>query len=339
MKLSICLHEFFDTYLPHVKGVSKETIKTYRDTFTLFLPFIARHHSTHVDSLTLENISIQIILSFLDYLEKDRNNTARTRNIRLATLKSLAKMIRLMYPEYKDLADIILRIPQKRTQKNLIGFITQEEILQVFAKVDMKKKDGFRDYTMLNILFDTGARASEIATLNIDYFDAKDNTVMILGKGNKFRQVRLSLKSAELIDRYIKQYRTPPKPAYRDRLFINQRGEEFTRYGIHKLCKKHLAKVLSPKRLQMLNAVHSFRHGCAVNRLYLGESVTDIKNRLGHEDLQSTTVYLKLDISHKREVQKKLIDHSQSSIKFDPKLEEAIDWENKEKTLAWLDSL
>jgi integrase/recombinase XerD len=89
----------------------------------------------------------------------------------------------------------------------------------------------------------------------------------------------------------------------------------------------------------MLNAAHSFRHGCAINRLYSGDSLTDIKNRLGHENLQSTMTYLKLDICHKREVQKKIIEHTQSPLQFDPKLEEALEWEDSEKILAWLDSL
>lgn len=109
----------------------------------------------------------------------------------------------------------------------------------------------------------------------------------------------------------------PPKPIYRQRLFINQWGEAFTRYGIHRLCKKYLTRVLPPKRIKMLNAAHSFRHSCAVNRLYCGESVTDIKNRLGHESIQSAMTYLKLDISHKREVQKKITEHIQSPLKSD----------------------
>jgi integrase/recombinase XerD len=339
MRLSVCLHEFFDTYLPHLKGVSSHTIKTYRDTFTLFLPFAADYHSSTVDSLILQDLSMKLILEFLDHLEGKRHNTSRTRNLRLATIKSFAKMIRLMYPEHKEWAERILHIPQKRTQKRLIGFLTQEEILRIFEAVDMKEKDGFRDYTILHLLFDTGARATECATLQLDYFDAQNKTLIILGKGNCYRQISLSLKTAQLIDRYISQYRAAPKPIYRQRLFINQRGEAFTRYGIHRLCKKYLTRVLPPKRIKMLNAAHSFRHACAVNRLYCGESVTDIKNRLGHEALQSTMTYLKLDISHKREIQKKITDHIQSPLKSDPKLDEALDWENKEKTLAWLDSL
>ena len=107
MRLSICLHEFFDTYLPHLKGVSSHTIKTYRDTFTLFLPFAAHYHSTPVDSLTIQDLSMNLILEFFDHLEGNRHNTPRTRNLRLATFKSLAKMIRLMYPEHKEWAERI----------------------------------------------------------------------------------------------------------------------------------------------------------------------------------------------------------------------------------------
>lgn len=339
MKFSVGIHEFFDRYLPYLKGVSDCTIKTYRDTFILFLPFAAEYYKKPIDSLTMEELSFELILCFLSHLEQKRNNIPRTRNLRLAALKSFARMVRLKYPEYRELSETILHIPPKRAQKNLIGFLTQEEILEVFKTVNMKHKDGFRDYTLLHTLFDTGARASEIATVNLDYFDVQNKTLIILGKGNAYRQISLSLKTAELLDRYINQFRRPPKPLYRQRLFINQRGEEFTRYGIYRLCKKYLSKVLPPKRLSILNAAHSFRHGCAVSRLYSGESLTDIKNRLGHERLQSTMTYLKLDLSHKREVQKRLIEHTQSPLKFDPKLEEALDWENSEKTLAWLDSL
>ncbi|MHC4271786.1 MAG: tyrosine-type recombinase/integrase, partial [Planctomycetota bacterium] len=113
-----------------------------------------------------------------------------------------------MYPDYKEAAEFILHIPQKRTQKSLIGFVTQEEILRIFKSVNMKKKEGFRDYTILNLLFDSGARASELAALNLDYFDAQNQTLIILGKGNRYRQIILDMKTAQLINRYITRYRT-----------------------------------------------------------------------------------------------------------------------------------
>lgn len=339
LKLQICIHTFFDQYLPNLKGVSLHTIKAYRDAFTIFLPFAAHYHSIKIDSLEVKHLSLELILNFLNHLECQRHNIPRTRNQRLAALKSFAKMITLMYPHNKKVAERIIYIPKKRAQKTLIGFLTSEEILKIFESVDLRKKDGFRDYTMLHLLFDAGARASEITTIDLNHFNSPNNTLIILGKGNKYRQITLWPKTVELINLYIKDYRRQPNPLYQNHLFINQRGGKFTRFGIHQLCKKYLSFVLPPKRLKMLNAAHSFRHSSAVNRLYQGESITAIKNHLGHESLHSTMNYLKLDIAHKREIQKKLINHTQASLKFDPKIEELLDWENKEKTLTWLDSL
>jgi site-specific recombinase XerD len=339
MKLSTCIGQFFADYLPRIKGSSEHTMKAYRDAYRLFLPFAAQYHAVKVHSLRVDHLSAHLILEFLDYLEKERKNVAKTRNQRLAALKSLAKMIRLMYPEKRKLAETILNIPQKRTQKRLIGFLYPEEILKVLQTVDLKKKAGLRDYTILHLLDDSGARASEIASLKLDYFDPKQKTLAILGKGNRFRQLRLRPKTAQLIELYIAKYRIAPKLLYRDRLFINQRGEAFTRHGIYRLCKKYLSPALSPKRLKQLNPVHSFRHACAVNMLATGSSPSDIKNRLGHEHIQSTMVYLHMDLSHRRQVQEKLIEYSRSVLTHDPKIEELIDWENRQDIMTWLDSL
>jgi integrase/recombinase XerD len=339
MKLSTCIHQFFDQYLPRIKGSSEQTIKAYRDTFTLFLPFAAQYRSIKIASLKVNHLSCNLILDFLDHLESERNNIARTRNHRLAALKSLAKMIRFMYPEKRELAEAILNIPQKRTQKQLIGFLYPEEIFKVFEAVDLKKSHGFRDFCLLHLLYDSGARASEIATLNLDYFDPKKRTLAILGKGNRFRLVNLWPKTADLIKVYITKYRRVPKPLYQHRMFINQRGNGLTRHGIYRLCKKYLSVALPPKCLKEINPAHSFRHSCAVNMLSSGYSISDIKNHLGHENIQSSMTYLHMDLTRRRQVQKKFIEYTQSLLAQDPKIEELIGWENKEETLAWLDSL
>ncbi len=339
MKLIICIHQYFDQYLPRIKGASNETIDSYRDAFTLFLSFASQHLKVANRKLKIENLTPDLIFAFLDHLEDHRNNGARTRNSRLAAIRSLSKMIRLMYPEYRETAELMLNIPQKRYRKRLIGYLTPDEMLKVFQSVDLKKKQGFRDYAILHLLYDSGARASEIATLNIDYFDPEKRTLAILGKGNRYRLIQLWPKTTELVMRYIKKYRAKSKPLYTDRLFINQRGEEFTRHGIYRICKKYLTLSVSAKRLKDLSSAHSFRHSCAVNMLSSGASLTDIKNHLGHEKLESTMVYLKLNLSRKRHVQKKFIKYAQSILSDDSKIEELIDWENKEETLNWLDSL
>jgi integrase/recombinase XerD len=339
MRLETCIYRFFDQYLPHVKGSSDQTVKAYRDVFSLLLPFAAKKLSIQIGSLRVEHLTPDMLLFFLEHLESDRGNSVRTRNHRLAAIKSLAKMIRLMYPEKREIAQRILDLPQKRTQRQLIGFLYPDEILKVFHGVNLIKKNGFRDYTILHLLEDSGARASEIATLNLDYFDPQHHALIILGKGNRYRQIELEQKTVQLIKQYVAKYRVKPKPLYQQRLFINQRGEEITRHGIHRICKKYLQKALNPKRLKNINPVHSFRHSCAVSMLLSGKSLTDIQNRLGHENIQSTTVYTHMDLTRKQAVQKRLIEHMKSNLVEDPKISEWVDWENKKDILEWLDSL
>lgn len=339
MKLSICLHQFFDQYLPRIKGASDETINSYRQSFTLFLKFAAACQNQAVKDIQVKHLTADLVFDFLNHLEDQRKNCARTRNSRLAALKSLAKMIRLMYPEYRKTAEMILNIPQKRWQKPLIGFLTHDEVFKVLGSVDMKSKDGFRDYTLMHLLYDSGTRASELAALKIDYFDSKTRMLAILGKGSRYRRLQLWPKTVALVEQYIKNYRPLPKPLYEDSLFINQRKESLTRHGIYRICEMYLNKSLPEKKLRFINPVHSFRHSCAVNMLMSGASLTEIKNHLGHEKLGSTMVYLHLDLPKRRDVQKRFIEYTQSNLNNDTKINELIDWENKEKTLNWLDSL
>lgn len=339
MKLSPTIHQFFDHYLPHIKGVSEHTLKAYRDAFKLLLIFAADYYGIKIKSLRLEQITSELILAFLDDLQSQRHNLPRTRNQRLAAIKSFAKMIRLLYPQHRQVAETIFSIPQKRTQKLLVGFLYPEEILKLFHVVNLKRKEGFRDYALLHLLFDSGARASEVATLNLDYFNPDQNTLAILGKGNRFRLIELEPKTTQLLQLYISRFRPPPKTLFQQRLFVNQRGEELTRYGIYHLCRKYLTMALPPKRLKSINPVHSLRHSCAVHMLARGASAADVKNRLGHDNLQSTMTYLHMDLTLRRHIQKRFINYMQSVITLDPKIEELLQWESDKDMIAWLDNL
>jgi len=339
MNLSTLIHQFFDQYLLRIKGSSPQTIKAYRDTFILLLPFAAHYHGIKIPSLKPGHLSNELILDFLDYLEKERRNKTVTRNQRLAAIKALAKMVRLMHPGKRKLADRILSIPQKRFQKQLIGFLYPNEVLCVYETVDLRRSQGFRDYTILNLLYDSGARASEIAGLQMDYFDPEYNALAILGKGNQYRQIELLPKTTQLLKAYLEKYRKAPKPLYKPFLFINQRGTALTRHGINKICKKYLRRTFTPKRLKDINPAHSFRHACAVRMLLEGKPVSEIKIRLGHENIQSTMAYLHMDLTRKRDIQNRFIEYIGKSIQQDPRIDELIDWENKQDILAWLDSL
>lgn len=339
MKFSPLIHQFFDHYLPHIKGASHHTIIAYRDAFKLFLTFAAKYYGIKIKSLRVEHISSELIITFLQDLEQQRRNLPKTRNQRLAALKSFAKMIRFMVPEKRQLADMILDIPQKRFQKSLIGFLYNDEILEVFQSVDLKRKEAPRDYALLHLLYDSAARASEIATLTLDYFNPRQKTLAILGKGNRFRLIELERKTSQLLQLYISKYRPRPKPLYQHRIFVNQRREELTRHGIYRICKKYLSMALPPKRLKIINPVHSFRHSRAVHMLYRGDPITDIQNHLGHDNIQSTMNYLQLDLNRRRRIQKRFIKYMQSVLTEDPKIEELLRWEGEKDIMAWLDSL
>ena len=114
MKLSSCIHQFFHQYLENIRGMSPNTIKSYRDAFKIFLPFAAKYYGIKIKSLRVEHISSELIIAFLQDLEQGRNNRPKTRNIRLNTLKSFAKMIRLMHPDHRELAQRIINISKKR---------------------------------------------------------------------------------------------------------------------------------------------------------------------------------------------------------------------------------
>jgi integrase/recombinase XerD len=339
MRLTTCLYHFFDQYLPHVKGCSPNTVKSYRDTFAIFLPFAAAYHGIKIDSLTPEHLSPRLILAFLQSLEADRHNTARSRNQRLAVVKSLAKMIRFMYPDKVRLAESILAIPQKRSPRKLIGFLYPQEIGRILQNVNLTRKDGFRDYTLLHLLYDSGARAAEIADLRLDYFDHHNRTLAILGKGSRYRQIELLPKTSGLIHQYIVKYRRAPNVFGKEYLFVNQRQAALTRHGINRLCKKYLCRTLSPKRLALINPAHSFRHSCAIRMLAEGRPISDIKNRLGHENVQSTMVYLQLELGQKAKLQQKYLMFTQQHLMDDPKIDELIQWDRKKDILQWLDSL
>lgn len=343
MRLSSCLLQYFNEYLPQIKGTSEQSIKTYRQTFSLFLYFLGDFHSIKIKSLKIEHLSADAVLAFLHHLETHRKNIVQTRNNRLAVIKSLAKMIRFLHPDKKHIAETILNIPQKKAQKKIMGFLYPEEMLEVFKTVDLKKKEGVRDFTILHLLYDSGARATEIATLDLDYFDPLNETISVLGKGNRYRLINLWPRTASLITNYILNYRIDPIPVYGHRLFINQRKRELTRHGINKICRKYLAKALPPKRLIGMSPAHCFRHACAVNMLISGDSVSDIQNRLGHKSVESTMAYLHIDLSRKRDIQRKFLEYTKSKITHDKKIDELIDelidWENNMETLTWLDSL
>ena len=171
-----------------------------------------------------------------------------------------------------------------------------------------------------------------------DSFDPNNMQIGILGKGTRFRIVQIWPRTSDLIKQYISKYREKPQNIYSNRLFINQRRQGFTRHGIYRICQKYLKKTLPESRLKTLSPAHCFRHSCAINMLMNGSPVSDIKIHLGHEDIKSTMIYLKLDLSRRREVQKRFIKYTETILSKDTEIDEILG-DEKEELLKWLDDL
>ena len=339
MKLTACIRTFFSNYLFEVKNSSLQTVKSYKETLKIFLPFAAEFLDVKIGRIQLEDISTDLILSFLEYLEHERKNSIKTRNQRLAVIKSFAKMVRLKYPEHRDIAERILNIPQKRAVKSIVGFLSHDELMKVFDSVNISKREGFRDHAVLRLMYDSGARASEVGDLELDSMDSNECLLYILGKGGIYRRVQIWPRTVQIIEHYVKNHRLNPKPLFSKYLFINQRREKLTRQGIYKICKKYLARVLPENRLKQVEPAHCFRHTCAVHMLLDGKPLPHIKSHLGHENINSTMIYLRLDLSRKKEVQKGFIEYTRKTLANNSEIDDLINWDNKDEVLEWLDNL
>lgn len=299
--LSSLVHYFFREYLPTHKGSSPNTVESYRETFKLFLPWIFQNKSAK--TITVGEIKPADILSFLKFLEEDRSNSARTRNARLAGIKTFFSMCYLKCATDKRALEAIQFIPMKKYNRPLIDFFDHDDVLRILISIDRSRASGVRDYLVLNLLYDTGMRASELANLRLQGFDRASETLEILGKGNKWRKIRIWPRTNQLLIDYLENWRQVAKPLYKDNLIISHRREALTRFGVHKISGKYLKKAQVKK--QMANtkrsAAHSWRHTAAVNMLRMGSSIHEIKVRFGHESLDTTGKYLNLDLSIKRE--------------------------------------
>jgi integrase/recombinase XerD len=293
---------FFEEYLPKHRGVSPHTIKNYRDTIKLFLTWLSATGKS-TDTRILSTLHVQDILDFLNDLERKRLNSIATRNNRLAALKSFFFMCYLRKPEAKPALEILQFIPMKKMNRPLIDFFEHEDVLKVLASVNQSHPNGARDFLILNLLYDTGMRASELAGIQLNGFDSSRNTLEILGKGNKWRRIQIWPRTTQLLTEYIQHSRSIPKPLYQDYLIISRERAALTRSGVHKICHKYLEKSGIPRQIHSAkrSAVHSWRHTAAVQMIRQGRSLLEVCVRLGHSSVEVTQKYLNLDLSIKKE--------------------------------------
>jgi site-specific recombinase XerD len=278
------------------RNFSRNSQLSYRDTLTLLLPFVSSARKTPVDRLAVEDLSSSIILRFLKHLEKDRGCSCATRNQRLGTIHSLAKFIGTHSPQHIAWCSEIRAIPFKKTAKPVMTYLDKSEIDAILKVPDQRTEQGVRDHALLLFLYNTGARVNEAAQLSVsDLTFGNSSSVRLVGKGNKARYCPLWPATAAVVKRFVANRAT------HDAVFLNNRGQPFTRFGIYTLVRRIVAQAsttissLKAKRI----SPHSLRHTAAVHLLRAGVDINTIRGWLGHVSLDTTNVYAEVDLEMK----------------------------------------
>jgi len=315
--LAHVLQAFFCQRLIQQRHASDQTVTSYRDTFRLLLCFAEQQLGKPVNALCLDDIDVTLVLEFLDYLENQRHNCIRTRNARLAAIRALLHYAALQEPAALPQIQRVLAIPMKRFDRVVVGFLSREEIEAILNAPDTDTWSGQRDASLLTMLYNTGARVSEIIAIKrSDVVDAHCSAVLLHGKGRKERVVPLWKCTSALLRRWMKQISdTAQQP-----LLPNRFGQPMTRSGVAKRlevtvnraspsCPSLHSKVISP---------HVIRHSTAMHLLQSGVDLAVIALWLGHESIVTTHHYLQADLKMKEQALAALQPPEMATMRFKP---------------------
>ena len=312
---SYYLSKFLKEYLKLERNMSSHTIRSYKKTFQTLIEYLVNIKDFKLKDITFENVTREIIIDFLNYLEEDKQNSIRTRNQRLASLKSFYQYC--LIDEINNIDNIrkILSIKAKKEVKKVMNYLTEEELQKLFNSIDISTNKGRRNLTLLTLLYDTAARASEIIDLKIEDIHLEEKYIILTGKGNKQRIVSMMEQTKKLLINYIKENYI--ESGY----LFNINGNKFSHDTLSKIINKYtknIDKQISP---------HTFRHTRAVHLLDKGVNVIYIQELLGHTSINTTMEYAKVIEKSKFEAIEK------ASPKIDNDLP---DWNDDEDLLSQL---
>ena len=293
--LSPLLQTFFTERLQQQKRVSPNTIASYRDAFRLFVGYAEREFGKQPTELLLADLDASFIAGFLRYLEQERGNGPRTRNSRLAAIRSFFRFAATREPALGGLIRQVLAIPQKRYDRRQVTYLTREEVEVLLEAPDRSTRLGRRDHLLLLVAVQTGLRVSELTGLRIqDCVFAKRSHVRCMGKGRKERTTPISKETALLLRDWIRDSRAQPE----DFVFLSLRGGRLSRDAVERLVVKHVAAAATACDTLVAKHVtpHSLRHTTAIHLLQSGVDRTIIALWLGHESVETTLIYLQADL-------------------------------------------
>ena len=300
-RLAELITAFFTKHLAAERHASSHTIASYRDTFRFLLVHVAESTGRQVSQLTLDDFSPDAILRFLEFLEQHRGNSVSTRNARLAAIRAFCAYVATRDPAAAALAQKLLHIPFKKAVGRVVGYLAKDELEAILAQPDRTTRKGRRDYLVLALLYDTGARVQELLDLcPADFRLDRLPLVRLTGKGRKQRIVPLLPATATLVRTHLEE--TSRSPSDMGRLFRNYRGEPLTRSGVAFLLDQYRRRAISrsPTLARKGISPHSCRHTKAMHMLQAGIAPVTIKDILGHAHLKTLEAYVQADLEMKR---------------------------------------
>lgn len=334
LTLGQLVRSFLVDHLRSARGLRPSSIASYRDGIRLYLRFVAEQAGAAVARLPLETLSADSVLRFLDALEQHRHNHPRTRNHRLAILRSFFHYVGNRVPEMLPVAEQVTRIPSKRAAPPETFHLERRDIERLFEQWPQTKRCSARDRTLLLFLYNSGARAQEAADLRAGHLDLDGPyRVRLHGKGDKWRSCPLWQETATALRALLGECARAALPD--DPVFRSAAGRPLTRFGIYKVVRRHAAALdAESQRRGRRVTPHVLRHTTAVHLLEAGVEINVIRAWLGHARLETTNRYAEITARIK-EAALAACGPPMATQKPDSKQT----WSRDADLLAWLDAL
>jgi site-specific recombinase XerD len=328
--LSYWLHSFFHEWLAQQRNLSHHTVLSYRDTWRLFLQFVARRKRRPVSDLSLEQLNADEVLAFLRYSEEERKVTIGTRNCRLAALRGFFRFVADREPLASVQCGDVLRIPTKKAHQSAVNFLDADEVTAILRQPDRSTLEGQRDHALLALLYNTGARIQEALDLCPKSVRLRSPLqVKLFGKGRKERICPLWPETAELLTALLRRQPQPDD----EPIFRNRYGEPLGAAGVRFKLKHYVqrAAAKTPSLKDKHVSPHTFRHAMGVAMVAAGVDITVIRSLMGHVSLDTTNHYARANLDTKRQALEQVDTSTRPS--------KPPRWKRDPDLLSWLNSL
>ncbi len=310
------MEAFLREHLVRHRGASQHTCDSYAYSFQSLFEFAAQKLKVAPSALKLEQLDAVLVSKFLEHLETSRGNSAETRNIRLAAIRSFFRFLQYREPAAVEQVRRVLAIPFKRTDTRLVPYLMREEMQSLLDAADPSTRKGVRDRAILHLAVCAGLRVSELTGLRIDDVAPQSASIHVLGKGRRERALPLWKTTAAALRAWL----AVRGPVASPEVFVNARGAPFSRWGIAYVLRRHTEtagrKCGSLRGKQV--SPHVLRHTSAMIVLQATQDIRKVSLWLGHSSLTTTEVYVRADPTEKLEAIEAVVPPSLRKGKFRP---------------------